>query len=203
MEIPDHIKLRLLFQFDETIYKKFYWFEMKGNDFYWGAAYKSARSEQNLTFYDGIKANIIVPDKFFEFPKTHGKYSFHSSGIVHFKSSISNTISILKDRIRWKQKDDIIFPVRFFIVISKTLKHYDATITNPQKNKSFSIIFGLDSEMLNNRMYFEFFLSPEGKFQYPEPLLKMNQNILKFETHSMNKNLILVIAYGLMGKMQI
>lgn len=100
-EIPNQIRVRLLLTFDNVTLKNFYWFEMKDNDFYWGSAYKSSRAEEATTRIDGTSATITVPDNFDALPKLHGKYSYHESGIVHYKSQLYNGISIKNENAKW------------------------------------------------------------------------------------------------------
>ncbi len=69
MEISSQILLRLLLTFDNTPFKKFYWFEMRGNDFFWGSAYKSSRAEDAIIKIDGTNTTITVPNDFDKLPK--------------------------------------------------------------------------------------------------------------------------------------
>jgi hypothetical protein len=201
MEIPNQIRVRLLLTFDKLTFKKFYWFEAKDNDFYWGSAYKSARSEEAMTKINGTKATITVPDDFDKLPKLHGKYSYHESGTVHYKTLLDNGVSIYNEQSKWHLKGDIKKPVRFYTIFSRTLRHYGKVINNPTKNKSYALALNFDPKHADNRVYFEFFLSPEGTFNIPETLIKVDKPITNVVTHTVSKNLILVLRYAVMGNM--
>ncbi len=58
-----------------------------------------------------------------------------------------------------------------------------------------------DPKHAGNRVYFEFFLSPEGTFNIPETLIKMkgNKSITEIVTHTLSKNLILIVRFGVMS----
>lgn len=201
MEIPNQIRLRLLLTLDKATFKRFYWFEMKGKDFYWGSAFKSARIEDSMTKIDGTEATITVPDNFDKLPKFHGKYSYHESGAVHYKTQLESGVSVYSEPSKWHLKGEIIKPVRFYTIFSRTLKHYDKTINNPNKDNNYALALNFDPKHENNRVYFEFFLSPEGKFDVPETLIKVDKPITDIVTHTLSKDLILVVRYAVMANM--
>jgi len=195
MEIPNQIRVRLLLTFDKVTFKRFYWFEMKDYEFYWGSAYKSARAEETMTKINGTEATITVPDNFDKLPRYHGKYSYHESGAVHYKTQLENGIFVYNEYSKWHLKGDITKPVRFYTILSRTLRHYDSTIKNPNKDNNYALALSFDPKHANDRVCFEFFLSPEGKFDFPETLLKVDIPIVGMVTHTLSKNLILVIRY--------
>lgn len=201
MEISNQIKVRLLLTFDKVAFKRFYWFEMKKNEFYWGSAYKSARAEEAMTKIDGIEATITVPDNFDKLSKFHGKYSYHESGAVHYKTHLDNGFSAYREHSKWHLKGDITKPVRFYTILSRTLKFYDRTINNPNKDYNHVLALSFDSKHADNRVYCEFFLSPEGKFDIPETLIKVDKPVVDIATHTLSKNLILVIRHAVMSNM--
>lgn len=99
-------------------------------------------------------------------------------------------------------KGDIAKPVRFYSIFSRTLKHYNEVINNLTKGKSYALALNLDPKHLDSRVYFEFFLSPEGSFAIPETLIKSDKPITQIATHTVNKNLILIVRFAVMGNMK-
>jgi len=85
MEIPDQIKVRLFLSFEDNIFRKFYWFEIKKDDFYWGSAYKGSNLLTTIEKENSVLINI--PEDFDTLPKKSGKHSYHESGEVHFKTA--------------------------------------------------------------------------------------------------------------------
>ncbi|MBP6022719.1 hypothetical protein [Ferruginibacter sp.] len=199
MEVPKNIKLRLILSFEETILRKFYWFEMKENDFYWGSAYKSARFENTNMKKGDEKVVFTIPDDFDLLPKLPGKYSYHESGKTHYKSHSLDGSSNFEEHAIWKVKDKITEPVRFYATIGRTLENYSELIANPTKGKSNALILKFPSNSASKRVYFEFFLSPIGTFPTPETLLKFDAGNMEMTTHTMSDNLVLIIRYGVMS----
>ena len=116
---------------------------MMGNNFYWGSAYKSVRAEDTITKIDGTRTTITVPNDFDKLPRLSGKYSYHESGATHYKSQLENGISIYSEHSKWQLKGDITKPVRFYTIISRTLKNYDKSISNPTKNNAYALALNM------------------------------------------------------------
>lgn len=192
------MKTRILFTIDQVTFFRFYWFEMRGNDLYWGSSYKSARGDKTKTKINGTTAILKVPEDFENIEKVMGKYSYHESGIVHYKKDLAGTKTEAENRVKWAKKEEIKEPLRFFAIISKTLKHYDLKISTPTKGKANAIIFKNDENDQNKRMYLEFFITPPGSFQAIEPLIKIDGKLDKIVHQSLNDKLILIIRYGIL-----
>jgi hypothetical protein len=201
MEIPKQIRTRLLLTFDKKSFFKFYWFEMKNDDFYWGSAYKANHSEKTTTDFDGTEVKIQIPEDFNELEKTSGKYSFHESGQVHYKTNLKNGESNYKNISEWAKKGKIDKPTRFFTVLSRTLKHYDKSITNLTRGNSSAIALNFNNEVKEKRVYFEFFLSPPGEFQPPETLLKIKGTPNDIATQTISPDLILIVRYAVFSNL--
>ncbi|MCE4064621.1 hypothetical protein LXM63_05895 [Chryseobacterium gleum] len=203
METPEQIRIRLLLTFGKEVFYKFYWFEMKGDDFYWGSAYKANHSEKTTTSFNKTKIlKIEVPKDFNELEKNSGKYSFHESGQVHYKINLKDGTSDYKNITNWLKKDEIKCPVRFFTVLSRTLKHYNKQIGNPNKGGSYAIALNFTNEMKEKKVYFEFFLSPPGKFPIPDTLLEMNNNVNNIICQSISSDLVLIVRYAILENFQ-
>jgi len=61
------------------------------------------------------------------------------------------------------------------------------------------MVLKFPSNATNKRIYFEFFLSPEGNFLEPETLIKTSNAKMNIATQTIGPNLILVIRYAVMG----
>ncbi|WP_294265485.1 hypothetical protein [uncultured Chryseobacterium sp.] len=202
MDIPSQIRIRLLLTFGKEIFYKFYWFEMKNDDFYWGSAYKAHYSDDTITsFTKTDNVTIEIPENFRELQKQSGKYSYHESGDVHYKINLKDGLSEYKNLSKWITKNKIEQPVRFFTVLSRTLKHYNYEIKNLTKDNSCAIAINFPDEVKEKRVYFEFFLSPQGKFPIPDTLLKIEGNINDIITHTISPDLLLVIRHGIFENM--
>lgn len=202
MEIPYQIRMRLLLTFNNKEFYKFYWFEMKEDDFYWGSAYKANHSEKTLTkFNEAEEVKIEIPKDYDELEKSSGKYSYHESGQVHYKINLKDGKSNYNNISNWIKKSKIDKPIRFFTVLSRTLNHYDKKITNLTKSNSYALALNFDKEVKEKRVYFEFFLSPPGEFQPPEPLLKLHKDVNKIAIHTISPELVLVIRFAVLGNL--
>lgn len=198
MEIPTQIRIRLLLTFGKEIFYKFYWFEMKDDDFYWGSAYQANHSEKTSTSFSNTeKLTIQVPEDFNKLEKNSGKYSYHESGQVHYKINLKDGSSNYRNISNWALKNEISEPVRFFTVLSRTLKHYNKEIKNLTKDNSYALAINFPEDVKDKRVYFEFFLSPPGSFPIPETLLKIDGSLNDIVFHTISPNLILGIRHGI------
>ncbi len=80
---------------------------MKDNDFYWGSAYKSARSDKASTKFSGTEATITVPENFEILPKLSGKYSYHQSGMTRYKKQLENGLSVYEEHSKGVLKEKL------------------------------------------------------------------------------------------------
>lgn len=101
----------------------------------------------------------------------------------------------------WVKKSNIDKPTRFFTVLSRTLKHYDKPILNLTKDNSYGLALNFDNKVKEKRVYFEFFLSPPGKFEPPETLLKIEGTANNIVTHTISPDLILIVRYAVFGNL--
>ena len=170
---------------------------MKDDHFYWGSAYKSKGGKDPQKF-NGENVTLKIPDDFDSRVGEFGKFSFHKSGHTHYKIN-SPTKNEYFEKGFWGDKNLITQPTRFYWIISKALKFYDATTTNPMKRYSSVLALRNKVEGLNKRLYMEFFLSPAGEFTIPKPVIKTDDLMPNILTHSLNDNLILIVRYAFIG----
>jgi hypothetical protein len=202
MEIPENIRIRLLLTVDKTVFRKFYWFEMKGKDFYWGSSYKSVYGNNSIIKEQGAtQTKITIPENYDKFPRVYAKYSYHESGDFHYKTQLENGLSVYNDSRKWLLKDEITKPVRFYTLISRSLKHYNKVIKNPNKDNTFAIAIGLQPKDEVNRLYLEFFLSPVGRFILPKAVWKGNLIKWNIATHTISPKLVLIVRFAITTNM--
>jgi hypothetical protein len=197
MEIPNQIRIRLLLTFDKKTYYKFYWFEMKNNDFYWGSAYKGIHSDKTTIPFDKTnKISLEIPENIHQLERRSGKYSYHESGIVHYKTNLDKGAPNYRNVSTWLKKNEIKKPTRFHTIISKTLKHYNQEINNLTKGDSHAMAINFPDQVKDKRVYFEFFLSPPGSFEAPPTLLDVSGDTNDIFVHTISPELLLVIRHG-------
>lgn len=153
--------------------------------------------------YENVKEfSIEVPERFSEGERKNSKMSYHKSGQVHIKD-ISNDGTTEYDKVAiWKNKNDINQPHRIYSLITARLKHYDEIVKEPKINvnkNQYSIVLPFDGDDIpEKRLFFEFYLSPEGVFDLPNAMFS-TQKLPYVVTHSLSPNLVLVITFGLIG----
>jgi hypothetical protein len=196
INFPEKIRIRLVFKFKDELFTRFYWFEMRNDELYWGTPYKSKAFDITSKIEDN-KMNITIPQNFDDLPLVEIKNSYHKSGQVHLKKTDKEGKVQYSEPNHWPIKEQIQKPVNIYTVISKVIKHYDKKIVNPDKGKSYSIRFPITDEFKDKRFYMECYLCPEGAFEFPKPLLLTNIPKENIATISLNKNLILVVRFAM------
>lgn len=195
MNIPDQIRIRILFKTGENEYRKFYWFEMKDNEMYWGQSMKAQQYMAPFKTDEKNQVRIQIPKNFDKLEKVFQKYSFHKSGQVHIKTNGEKAYEKLSI---WCNKETIKEPKRFFIVATKAIQNYPLyTKTNLIANNTSALILGLSPQILEKRLYIEFYLSPLGQFQ-PKPTLLFRVEKLSHFHHILSKDLMLVGVYSIL-----
>lgn len=194
MNIPDQIRIRILFRIEENEYRKFYWFEMKDNEMYWG---ESSDGQHYITPFQSDGKNDVrveIPKKFNEFEKEFLKFSFHKSGQIHTTTTSRKPYEKLSV---WCNKETIKEPRRFFVITTKAIKNYPLfTKKNFSDKKTKALILSVPPKFLENRLYIEFYLSPLGQFKSKPTLFYKNVR-LNYFYHVLNKDLMLVGVYSI------
>lgn len=186
-------KVRLLWEIDGQ-YKKFYWFQMENKDLYWGPSGEVSKNFASQQVKDTNSVTLSIPESISFNKKVTMKFSYHESGCVHMKQE-DGTNKKYHEMSKWTISDEIIEPKRFFVLISKAISHYDIYNKKLTKGDSHAIILKLPAQKLDSRHYFEFFISPAGKYQFPKFLIKTTNTFIEKQpiTQSLNKDFILVI----------
>ncbi|KXK39164.1 MAG: hypothetical protein UZ09_BCD002001019 [Bacteroidetes bacterium OLB9] len=69
------------------------------------------------------------------------------------------------------------------------------------KGNSSALALSFEKDVKEKRVYFEFFLSPPGKFQAPETLLKMDKSVNDIITYTISPELILIVRYAIFSNL--
>jgi hypothetical protein len=168
----DSNRIRMLFKTGEQEFRRFYWFELKGKDFYWGPSTKAAQENTAITFSTPNEGQITIPGTLEFANKTDSKYSYHESGKVHLKKVIPNKSPIYEDHSTWKLKDEINGLTRFFALITKPVSEYESYNKKISSGGSKAFIIDATTNSCTTRLYIEFFLSPIGTFTFPPSILE-------------------------------
>lgn len=184
-------KFRILL-LNENTYRRFWWFEMRGDDLYWGPSSKGFDTPP--ISFSGETATISIPETIKSFEKSSMKASYHKSGEFHIKKISTTGLEQTSDKMRWRAKDKIAEPFRFCTVITKPMSFYEEHTSSLTKDRAIAIAYRIPTQFLNCRHYFEFFISREGEYPWPEPLLKMPTPVKdELNCYSFNFEYILVI----------
>ncbi|MBF0121730.1 MAG: hypothetical protein HQK79_23110 [Desulfobacterales bacterium] len=183
-------RLRILFEIDGQL-KSFYWFECKNDDIYWG--YSGKATQILSTPFDGLSASINLSECISEIFST-AKVSYHESGQFHIKLQEENGLTKYDSVMRWRKKPEITEPFRIMALFTKPPKLYDNYNRSPTRKGNKAAIIKIDTTR-QTRHYVEFFLSPEGTFTCPIPLISMasvgqDQPVL---TYSLSTKYILIV----------
>jgi hypothetical protein len=195
MEVPDNIFYRIYIRLKDNEYRKFYWFEMKDDELYWGPSTKVKAGNSLVKLTNPTTLTIKVSDDFKTLEPNTSKYSYHKSGAVHQKITEKSNVTT-KIKSTWKLKDEIKEPTRIFWMISRTLENYPIESRNIEKKGGYCSFLDFNENEEKKRLYIEFYLSPKGHFPFPETIIKLDNKHLDTITHSLNKKIVLVVRYA-------
>jgi hypothetical protein len=183
-----------LFFLDGVVLRRFWWFEADGNDIYWGPSDR-AKAIDPIDFH-GNSVTIRVPDELATLEHVYRKLSYHESGQLRLGEPHKEGASRSKLLFQWLHKSAIIKPYRICTVISKPIKLYSEYTRKLTRKNASAMKFKIDDHHVQCRHYFEFFISPEGVFSVPEPLLStVNAITDKPACHSLTPRLILAVRH--------
>ena len=187
--VVNQVRVRILLEIDKQL-KSFYWFECKNEDIYWG--YSGKVSQVWNSPINGTTTTIDMLKPFDLINST--KASYHESGQFHIKDQIENGQSKYHTMMDWRKKQEITSPFRVMALYTKKPIHYDNYNRLPNKKGNIPLIIPIDKTR-NVRHYVEFFISPEGEFPCPLPLIATSVKIQDqpLVTQSLNNKYILVI----------
>ena len=183
-------RVRIVFKVDEQL-KSFYWFECNEEDIYWG--YSGSATKMLSTAFNGKSLTINLEECKTEHFKS-AKASYHQSGEFHIKLMSNDGLSKYDAVMKWRQKQGIKDPFRIMALFSKAPALYDDYNRSPTRKGSKVQIFQFNCESQRSRKYIEFFISPEGKFARPKPLVAFSSELTDVPiTLSLSNKYILAI----------
>jgi hypothetical protein len=186
--------VRFLFR-TEAGDRQFCWFKQVGDDLYFGSS-QGAMIEGAVGEVDERGLTINVPDEIKKIEGEQVKASFHASGQFHIKRGGKTDGSPMQ----WPLQEEIKAPYRFAALISRPPKFYEpyASGRTLTRGGAGARVIHVDEEAEATRFYFEFFLSPEGRFTLPPPRFPRTSegygepDLFQF---SLSAHLILVARY--------
>jgi len=186
--------VRFLFR-TEAGDRQFCWFRQREDDLYFGSS-EGTTIEGAVGEVDEQGLTISVPDEIKMIAGERVKASFHASGQFHIKRGEK----LDGDPMQWPLQEDIGAPYRIAALISKPPRFYKPYASDrPLTSGGASArIVQVDEDGEAIRFYFEFFLSPEGRFTPPPPLLAgtyKNYGAYEPLLFSLSPHLILVTRY--------
>jgi hypothetical protein len=192
----DSRRIRLLFRTGD-VDRQFCWFEQRGDDLYWGPpqgrTIKGADAtldERGLTLHVSDEIEIVDSQPF--------KAPFHASGQFHVKRGTE----ILDAPQQWQPKNEIKAPYRIAALLSKHPVLYEPYRSSRSliRGRTEAFVLRANQEQETTRYFFEFFVTPEGHFPTPPPLLKGAVDSTQPYTFSLNEQLILVVRHFVFSK---
>ena len=167
MIISNSRYVRFLFR-TTTDYRQFCWFRQRGDDLYFGPS-EGSTIKGAVGEVDEQGLSITVPDEIKKIESQWVKASFHASGQFH----ITRGAKLEGSPMQWPLKEEIEAPYRIAALISKHPRFYEpyASGKTLTSGGASARVVKVDEEGEAIRFYFEFFLTPEGRFTLPTPLL--------------------------------
>jgi hypothetical protein len=165
--IADRGNIRLYFRRGDTDdYRYIAWFRSKGYDLYWGAGERTREMPPQTV--SGTQHQFAVPDDLMSLPEVEAKSSYHESGLIHRQAGGSG-IAAQADEFHGhpEQLSQMKLLNAVFTAAPANLPSYKRSL---HRKRSYAMVFQLAEEQWTRRQYFEFYLSPPGPVDWPEPL---------------------------------
>jgi len=190
-------KIRLLFQTNDSEYRRFYWFKLKDGDFYWGSSEKTTAIMEKATLFTPDKniINLNVPANYELAKKVYSKYSYHEDGKVHQKITDQTNGNLYKSITKWTNIDEITEPKRFMAIVSRQLQFYKTYNKKLNSENSRAIVIRFKPKELEYRFYLEFFICRKGESIFPETLIKLSNCKIQYIFESLSADLYLCIRF--------
>lgn len=148
---------------------------MEGNNLYFGSSNKTTVNIEPTKF-SGKSLTISIPEEYDLLNNKIGKYSYHESGQFHYKEYFEGKTN-KATQYNWQRPDNLKKPQLLLIVISKIPKFYELHNSTITKGQTHAIVYQINDDSSRSRHYFEFYASPEGTFNFPNPIL-FDKNIV-------------------------
>ncbi len=188
-------KLRLYLSTDKNTHRKFYWFELKGDDLYWGSSDATKEAFCNIKRISDDSITFQAPDDFKNLEPSQTKYSYHQSGEFHIKRLKNKTYQLKELVAIWNKKDKISEPQRIFTLITKPLFNYPIEKKKLIRERAAGRSILIEGKAGFNRLFMEFFLIPKGKHLLPKFILDIDKSSFNYINKPLSMDIILFIRY--------
>ena len=188
-------KLRLYLSTDHNTHRKFYWFEKKENDLYWGS---SAFTFEEIFTLEATTENaftIYTSNNFKNLKLSKIKYSYHKSGQFHRKRLEDGIYQGKEVLAFWHNINKTIKPQRIYALITKPFFYYPIEKKNLTREGAAGRAILLEGKAGHNRLYMEFFIIPIGSHSLPDPLINFGTKDFSYINKPLSSKLLLHIRY--------
>jgi hypothetical protein len=164
---------------------------------YWGQPQGKTIKGADATL-DERSLRLYVPDESEVVDSQPFKASFHASGQFHLKRGTE----ILDAPQHWRPKHEIKAPYRVAALLSRHPVLYEPYPSSRSliRGRTWAFVLRANQEQETTRYFFEFFVTPEGHFPTPPPLLEGAVETTQPYTFSLNEQLILVVRHFVLSK---
>lgn len=188
-------KLRLYLMTANNKFQKFYWFELNGNEFYWGNSSPTKIEYSTLKIQTGNTFTIQTREDFKNLNLHLSKNSYHETGQFHIKNMKDGKYSKIDLQKNWIKKNKIQAPYRLLSLISKTISNYPLEEKNMKRKGGKPMLMPIKVNSDNNRLYIEFFLTRPGTHKMPQALIDFGVREQPICYKSLTPELILMAKY--------
>ncbi len=188
-------KLRLYLSTDHSTHRKFYWFELKENDLYWGSSAFTKEEFCTLEPKTSNSFSIQTSNDFKKLKLSKIKYSYHQSGQFHLKRLTDGRYQAKEIKAIWNKKDEILKPLRIYSLITKPFFNYPIENKKLTRDGSSGRAILLEGKAGFNRLFMEFFITPLGEHPLPEPLINFGKIKFSYINRPLSSELVLITRY--------
>jgi hypothetical protein len=176
--------------------KALFWFTVNEEGFYYGPSQKSSGISETLKNTNNL-LHLKMPDVTNKEFDTH--FSWHKSGDTHIKKLRKGDKNLYVPIFDKKSSlASIDKPVRISVNLTGKLFLYPDYNKKLVKNGDRAFIIRFDEKDFVKRLYIEFYVSPEGVFDFPETLIKLSENTeMGIVCENIDEKIILVVRYAL------
>jgi hypothetical protein len=192
---PERGNIRLYFRRGDTEdYCYFAWFRSIGHDLYWGSSEPTREMRPQTVSVSGTSHQITLPDDVLSLPGVESKISYHQSGLIHHNAGGSG-IATMTDQFHGHPQElsEMKLLNALFTAAPDNLPIYPKARSLHRK-RSYAMVFQLTEEQWIQRQYLEFYLSPPGPVNWPEPLYVKLEQPDEFQFHWFDIDLGRVLA---------
>ncbi|MFT6922038.1 MAG: hypothetical protein ACJA1C_001036 [Crocinitomicaceae bacterium] len=199
----DKSKLRIYLSTSENEHRKFYWFQMKDEDCYWGNSANRKHSFCSLVDIKQQGFSIQTPKSFKKSQDKTSKYSLHESGQFHIKQVVDGKFTKAKSIENWGENVETTL---LFSVLAQPFTHYPVEGKKLTRDNSFGRAIVLDGEAANRRLFSEFYLTKVNANSREVSLPKFPMSIANEAIHHnffpLNSEYYILMRYVMFEKLE-